>query len=214
MGMKGSPGGKVSPEPQVLIVSHNHSLSKQSRSTVQTFINNAGLKSIGFNDARRTLPDNERSGFTKDTIDPKYDLLYDGRTPLDRMLGPRCPQVVCGPPHQMAKVAHHHWESIRLVIFDEADEIIDSDGGGGKGGGEQSNEAKCREIVKKCKNAQIALFSATFSDKAKRVAATLTDKNKRETHKVFAKSTEQSVDSIVQCCLKLGARGDIENKLQ
>jgi len=102
--------GQVQAVPQVLIISHNHNLSNQSRTAVQTYLEDAKLDRQGANNAVRVLPDNGKS-FTEATINHEVDFLYDGRSSLTKMFGAKCPQIICGPPHQIYKVAKHHKDS-------------------------------------------------------------------------------------------------------
>jgi len=197
--------GRIKSVPLVVMVSNTNSLARQTRMVMQSFIADAELDKKGMNPAVRVVSD-KRDDFTEDSID-KYDRLYPNKTRIEQVCEPgQCPQVISGTPHQIEKVAQMHHDSIMLVIFDEADVIISQENEkGGKGGKGRSHEDLCRIIVQKCKKAQIALFSATYGKHAVRVASQLAKARggRNTTHEVLLATSEQSVESIVQCCLRL-----------
>jgi len=204
----------------VVIISHNHELSLQSCTTANKFVDSAGLEKRGINKARRLLPEHKARGQTLQAC----DLAYSGGSLS--YLGAECPQIVCGPPIQILKVVKAHKDTIRYVVFDEADAIIQEDKQKGKGGGRDSgpsNEDACRDIVqaamkKKGQKPQVGLFSATYSAQALGVATKLTAKGGNgQVHRLKMEGEEMSVDSIVQCVLIIPGRdqrSQLENKMK
>jgi len=185
---KGEP--QVEQKPLVVIVSHNHALTRQSCEIANSTIIDADLGDYGVNPPKRVTPDPK---------DREFDVHSDEN--LTRLQ--KVPQIVCGPPKQIEKVVKTFGRDILVVVFDEADEIIQQEDG--KNNQARSTEQACKDIVKRCTKAQITLFSATFPQRAQRVADQLTSMHKgsqpnRRTERLLAE--EQSVASIVQCVLR------------
>ena len=107
------------------------------------------------------------------------------------------PQVICGPPDQCIKLSKKFGKFIKMIIFDEADEMLaDSDA--------KSMGNKLNQLCRDCNNAQITFFSATFGETAKDLAEKITNsmgvskgKGPRESHNTSSGERYH----LCHCCL-------------
>eukprot|EP00897_Mesotaenium_endlicherianum_P003055 jgi/Mesen1/2778/ME000170S01889 len=110
-------------------------------------------------------------------------------------------QVVIGTPGTlkkwMTKDRILRTDNIRILVFDEADHMLDQDGF-------QDDSLRIMRDIKRATNnkCQVLLFSATFSDRVREFA----HNQVRPANEVFVPREELSLDVIRQYCVKVPTR--------
>ncbi|OAG30031.1 ATP-dependent RNA helicase DDX19/DBP5 [Nematocida sp. ERTm5] len=148
--------------PQIVIITPTRDLSKQISSILEKF-----SKSIEFT-MLQALPD----------VVEKMDVSRISE------------QILIGAPGTIKKIVTglSNNSTIKMVILDEADALLDADMGG-----------QTVSVVKKIKNKQLVLFSATFSVKMKEVIAMLSKSIKTW----YLEETNIKPDNITQFYMEM-----------